>query len=60
MKAMKKKEYIAPETEMKTVELERGFMAASIYEKAENTEDLKINAQDVDETFDFRNETTWK
>lgn len=29
MKAMKKKMYVSPETEMKTVELENGFMSGS-------------------------------
>ena len=47
---MKRKKYVAPETEMRTVELEQGFMGASVFEDAENTESLKINNQEVDLT----------
>ena len=59
---MKKKTYVAPETEMKTVELEQGFMSASVFEDAENTESLKINNQEVDteNVFDFSSEKDWQ
>lgn len=49
MKAMKKKMYVAPETEMKLVELENGFMSsASIFEPENNhDDDLKIEGHQV-------------
>ncbi len=50
---MKKKAYVAPETEMRIVELEQGFMNASVYPEPENTESLEIKNHEVDETFDF-------
>lgn len=58
---MKRKTYVAPETEIKTVELEQGFMSASVYENKENTEKLDIEKQqvDTDNIFDFSDEQTW-
>ena len=58
---MKNKEtYEAPQTELKRVELESGFMSASVYETSENTESLDIEDQKVSEdVFDF-SEDTWK
>lgn len=57
-----KKEYIAPLTEKTEVELEQGFMAASVYEKPENTEGIDIESQKVDteNIFDFSNEDQWQ
>lgn len=46
MKAMKKKEYIAPETEMKTVELERGFMVASGKETTIDKDEVEIEVKE--------------
>lgn len=58
---MKKEMYVAPETEMRTVELEQGFMAASVYEKPENTESLNIENQKVsDDVFDFSGNEKWE
>ncbi len=58
---MKKKAYVAPETEMRTVELEQGVMAASVYEKPENTESLNIENQKVsDDVFDFSGNEKWE
>ena len=42
---MKKKTYVAPETEMKTVELESGFMTASIF-KEENKHDEGLSTEE--------------
>lgn len=50
---MKKETYVAPETEMRIVELEQGFMSSSVYPEPENTESLEIKNHEVDETFDF-------
>lgn len=51
MKTQKK--YEAPQTQHAEVELEQGFMKASVFEKKENTESLTIEEHKVDETFDF-------
>lgn len=45
--------YVAPQTKSSEVELENGFMSASVFEKKENTESLTIEDHKVDETFDF-------
>lgn len=42
---MKRKTYVAPETEMKTVELENGFMTASIFED-ENKHDEGLSTEE--------------
>lgn len=42
---MKRKKYVAPETEMKTVELESGFMTASIFEE-ENKHDEGLSTEE--------------
>lgn len=42
---MKRKKYVAPETEMKTVELENGFMTASIFED-ENKHDKGLSTEE--------------
>jgi len=47
------KQYVAPQTQHVEVELEQGFMKASVFEKKENTESLTIEDHKVDETFDF-------
>jgi|GEM_PF-1982749 len=51
---MKKKPYEAPRTTKTDVELEQGFMNASVYQTKENTEALDIEDQNVSEQrFDF-------
>jgi hypothetical protein len=55
MKTQKK--YEAPQTQHAEVELEQGFMSASVFEKKENTESLTIEDHKVDETFDFSNDS---
>lgn len=42
---MKRKKYVAPETEMRTVELEQGFMTASIFED-ENKHDEGLSTEE--------------
>lgn len=51
------KQYVAPQTQHVEVELEQGFMKASVFEKQENTESLTIEDHKVDETFDFSNDS---
>ena len=50
---MTKTKYVAPQTKCSEVELEEGFMKASVFEDKENTESLTIEDHKVDETFDF-------
>ena len=57
---MKRKKYIAPQTDVSEVELESGFMADSVYKDPENTKGLDIENQQVQyEVFDFSDEKTW-
>lgn len=51
---MKKKTYVAPETEMKTVELEQGFMTASVFDP-ENQQDggVNVSGHEVGNTGDY-------
>lgn len=53
MKFKGQKKYEAPQTTCLEVELEQGFMKASVFEEKENTESLTIEDHKVDETFDF-------
>lgn len=56
-----KKKYISPRTEKTEVELEQGFMSASVFEERENTENLTIENQQVsDDVFDFSNKEQWE
>lgn len=48
-----KKEYIAPLTEKTEVELEQGFMTASVVDKEEPNSDVTAGSQQIDENFDF-------
>lgn len=51
---MKKKTYVAPETEMKTVELEQGFMTASIFDSKKGQDDgVSIEGHEVGNTGDY-------
>ena len=53
---MKKKLYETPRTQHVEVELEEGVMTGgSVFLKKDDTESLKINDHQVDETFDFTN-----
>lgn len=51
------KQYVAPQTQHVEVELEQGFMKASVFEEKENTKSLTIDDHKVDETFDFSNDS---
>ena len=51
------KQYVAPQTQHVEVELEQGFMKASVFEEKENTESLTIEDHKVDETFDFSDDS---
>lgn len=57
---MQKKPYEAPRTTKTDVELEQGFMNASVYQTKENTEALDIEDQKVsDSNFDFSATDEW-
>ena len=54
MKAMKKKMYVSPETEMKLVELENGFMNGSVVDKDDNTDNpVDAGDQEIEGNYDF-------
>lgn len=55
---MKKKNYVAPRTEQKEVELENGFMSsASIFEEANAQDDeVRIEGHEVGNTGDYTEE----
>ena len=50
---MKKKAYVAPETEMRTVELEQGFMNGSVNPENPNADNGRIEEHKVNSDFDF-------
>lgn len=53
---MKKKTYVVPETEMKTVELEQGFMTASVFAPENQQDDgVSIDGHEVGNTGDYTN-----
>lgn len=56
-----KKIYERPLTTFIAVETETGFMGGSVWLEEEDTEDLKINNQEVGEVFDFTSgdDTSW-
>ena len=60
MKAMKKKMYVSPETDMRTVELEKGFMEASSIKEEES--EVRSNTQEIEREYTFgqENEDIWK
>ena len=54
MKAMKKKMYVSPETDMKFVELEKGLMKASVFDPENNQDDgVSIEGHEVGNTGDY-------
>ena len=54
MKAMKKKMYVSPETEMRIVELENGFMNGSVVDKDDNTDNpVDAGDQEIEGNYDF-------
>lgn len=51
-----KKEYIAPLTEKTEVELEQGFMAASVVDKDPNSDNpVDAGDQEIEGNYDFTN-----
>lgn len=51
---MKKKAYVAPETEMRIVELERGFMNASVVnDDTPSNSDVNAGNQEIEGNYDF-------
>ena len=56
---MKKKTYVAPDTEMRIVELEQGFMNASVVDKEEENSHVKATDQEIEGDYDFTN-NTWE
>ena len=61
MKAMKKKMYVSPETDMKFVELEKGLMKASVVDKEDNM-DHPVDAgdQEIEGNYDFTDQNPWQ
>jgi hypothetical protein BACCOPRO_03206 len=57
MKNQKQKEYEAPQTTYLEVELEQGFMKASVFVDKEDSEALTIDNQVRGEEFDFSGNT---
>ncbi len=61
---MTKKAYFAPQTRRADVELEQGFMNASVFLEEKNTKGLSIDDHqvqtDLNGKFDFSEETEWK
>jgi len=55
MKAMKKKMYVSPETEMKLVELENGFMNSSVFDPEDERDNgLHIEGHQVGNEADYK------
>lgn len=58
---MKKKTYVAPETEMRIVELEQGFMRGSVIDKDQNTDNpVTAGSQEIEGSYDFSNSDPWE
>lgn len=57
---MKKKAYVAPDTEMRIVELEQGFMNSSVYpDEKQNDNAVHATEQDAGIDYDFSNDQTF-
>lgn len=50
---MKKTKYLAPSTKYNDVELEQGFMKASVVDKEESNSEVTAGSQTISEEFDF-------
>lgn len=50
---MKKTKYLAPSTKYTDVELEQGFMKASVFVDEEDSENLTIDNQELGAEFNF-------
>lgn len=56
MKEEKKEKYESPRTEKTQVNLESGFMTASIFEEENNQDGVSIEGHEVGNTGDYTNE----
>lgn len=56
---MKRKEYEIPRMDKLEVELEKGFMAASVVDKKEPNSEVTAGNQTISEEFDFT-ENEWQ
>lgn len=50
---MKKTKYLAPSTKCSNVELEQGFMKASVVDKEESNSDVTAGSQTISDDYDF-------
>lgn len=57
---MKRKTYVAPETEMRTVELEQGFMQTSVVDKEDPNSHVTAGNQEIEGNYDFTGEDPWQ
>lgn len=56
-----KRKYVAPQTEVTEVELEDGFMKASVVDKEVPNSDVTAGNQEIENTYDFTDEENiWK
>lgn len=56
-----KRKYVAPQTEVTEVELEDGFMKASVVDKEVLNSDVTAGNQEIENTYDFTDEENiWK
>lgn len=56
-----KRKYVAPQTEVTEVELEDGFMKASVIDKEVLNSDVTAGNQEIENTYDFTDEENiWK
>lgn len=59
-KDKEKVKYESPQTRRTQVELENGFMSASIVDKDDNTDNsVTAGHQEIEDKFDFTNEDPW-
>lgn len=56
---MKKMKYVAPQTKISEVELEQGFMKASVVDKEESNSDVTAGSQTISDDYDFTG-NEWK
>lgn len=55
-----KKKYIAPLTEKTEVEMENGFMKASVVDKDVANSDVSAGNQEIEGDYDFSQDTPWQ
>lgn len=58
---MKKVVYVAPETKLIKVELERGFMRASVVDQNDPSNgEIEAGNQEIEGNYDFTEENPWQ